>query len=175
MKRIQPIGINTQTSTCQLQSDTKSCLGRDTIFSCLWQRWNRPLHQLLEPMQPFLDNPESGWLNLEAHWLTLAITKKTLDENNFSNAQKTMDRKPPSFQLGYRIVYIECNGYYLHIKNQATGRTRSYNIKDIVHKPPIEFWNINTQIGRAGKYINHPANLPTIMLNNWTWTTDSCK
>ena len=28
---------------------------------------NLPLHQLLEPMQCFLGDPESGWLNLEAH------------------------------------------------------------------------------------------------------------
>ena len=28
---------------------------------------NPPLHQLLEPMQQFLGNPESGLLNLEAH------------------------------------------------------------------------------------------------------------
>ena len=97
-----------------------------------------------------------------------------------------MDREPPSFKLGdrvylkkkqpgkwdlkwrsgYRIVHIEHDGHYLHIKNQATGKTRSCNVKDIVLKPPIEFWNISTQFGRARKYINHPANLPTITLNN---------
>ena len=31
-------------------------------------------------------------------------------------------------------------------------------------EPPVEFWNIDTQFGRAGRYINHPANLPTIKL-----------
>ena len=35
---------------------------------------NLLLHQLLEPMQQFLGNPDSGMLNLEAHRLTLAIT-----------------------------------------------------------------------------------------------------
>ena len=50
---------------------------------------NLPLHQLLEPMHCFLGNPESGQLNLEAHRLTLAIAKKTLDENHFRNDQKT--------------------------------------------------------------------------------------
>ena len=140
---------------------------------------NLPLHQLLEPMQFFLGYPESGQLNLENHHLALAIAKKTLDENHFRNAQKTTDRKPPSFQLGdrvyfknkqpgkwdlkwrprYRIVCIECNGHYLHIENQATGKTRLCNIKDIVHEPPIEFWNIDTQFSKGGKYINHPANL----------------
>ena len=97
-----------------------------------------------------------------------------------------MDREPPSFKIwgrvyfknkqpgkwdlkwrpGYRIVLIECNGHYLHIEIQATGKTQSCNIKDVVLEPPVESWNINTQFGRAGRYINHPVNLPTIMLNN---------
>ena len=42
---------------------------------------NLPLHQLLELMQHFLGDPESGLLNLEAHCLTLAIAKKTLYES----------------------------------------------------------------------------------------------
>ena len=41
---------------------------------------NLPLHQLLEPKQHFLGNPDSGMLNLETHRLTLAIAKKTLGE-----------------------------------------------------------------------------------------------
>ena len=57
-----------------------------------------PLHQLLEPMQCFLGDPKSGTYNLEHHCFTLAIAKKTLDENHFRNSQKTTDRKPPSFQ-----------------------------------------------------------------------------
>ena len=142
---------------------------------------NLPLHQLLEPIQCFLGDPESGKLNLENHQLTLAIAKKTLDENCFRNAQKTTDRKPPSFQLGdrvyfknkqpgkwdlkwrpgYRIFQIEHDGHYLHIENQAMEKIRSCNVKDIIHEPPIEFWNIITQFGRAGKFINHPMNLPT--------------
>ena len=64
---------------------------------------NLPLHQLLEPMQQFLGDPDSGMLNLEAHRLTLAIAKKTLDENCFKATQKTMDRKPPSFKIGGRV------------------------------------------------------------------------
>ena len=85
------------------------------------------LHQLLEPMQHFLGDPDSSMLNLETHRLALAIAKKTLDENRFKMAQKTMERKPPSFKIGdcvyfrnkqpskldlkwrpgYRIVHIE--------------------------------------------------------------------
>ena len=52
---------------------------------------NLPLHQLLEPMQCFLGDPDSGMLNLEAHRLALAITEKTLDENCLRTTQKTMD------------------------------------------------------------------------------------
>ena len=97
-----------------------------------------------------------------------------------------MDGEPPSFKIGdrvyfknkqpgewdlkwipgYRIILIECDGHYLHIENQATRKTSSCNVKDIVLEPPVEFWNIDTQFGRAGKYINHPANLPPIMLND---------
>ena len=97
-----------------------------------------------------------------------------------------MDREPPSFKIGnrvyfknkqpgkwnlkwrprYRIVHIEHNGYYLCIENQTRGKTRSCNIKDIVLEPPVQFWNIDTQFGRARKYINNPANLPAIMFNN---------
>ena len=48
---------------------------------------NLPLHQLLEPMQQFLRDPDSGMLSVEAHRLTLAIAKKSLDENCFKTAQ----------------------------------------------------------------------------------------
>ena len=71
--------------------------------------------------------------------------------------------------------HIECNGHYLHIENQAMGKTRSCNIKDIAHEQPIEFWNIDTQCGRAGQLINHPINLPTIKLSDWRWTLTACK
>ena len=103
---------------------------------------NLPLHQLLEPIQCFLEDLESGLLNLEAHHLALAITKKTPDEYCFRTAQKTTDRGQPSFKIGnrvyfknkqpgkwdlkwrpgYRIVHIECDGLYLHIENQATEK-----------------------------------------------------
>ena len=120
---------------------------------------NLPLHQLLEPMQCFLGDPESGMLNLETHCLALAIAKKTLDENRFKTAHKTVDCIPPSFKIGdrvyfkntqpgkwdlkwwpgYRIVCIEHDGYFLHIENQATGKVHSCNVKDVILEPPIEF------------------------------------
>ena len=66
---------------------------------------NLPLHQLLEPMQQFLGDPDSGMLNLEAHRLALAIAKKTLDKNHFKTAQKTMDGTPPTFKIGDRVYF----------------------------------------------------------------------
>ena len=97
-----------------------------------------PLHQLLEPMQFFLSDQDSGCLNLEMHHLALALAKKTLDENSSRNAQKTPDhfkseteftlknKQPGKWDLKwrtrYRIVHIEFNGHYLHIKNEATGK-----------------------------------------------------
>ena len=51
---------------------------------------NLPLHQLLELMQHFLGDLNSGMLNLELHRLALAIANKTLDENRFTATQKTM-------------------------------------------------------------------------------------
>ena len=63
----------------------------ETLFFLVYGRdLNLPLHQLLEPMQHFLGDPDSGMLNLETHRLALAIAKKTLDENRFKTAQKTM-------------------------------------------------------------------------------------
>ena len=97
-----------------------------------------------------------------------------------------MDRTLPSFKIGdrvyfknkqpskwdlkwrpgYRIFWIEHNVHFLHIENQATGKVQPCNVKDVVLEPPIEYWTIDTQFGRDGKYINHPANLPTTSLND---------
>ena len=143
-----------------------------------------PLHHLLELMQCFLGDPDSGKLNLETHRLTLAIVKKTLDENRFTATQKTQARDKPAFQFGdhdyfknkqpgkwdlkwrpgYTIVCIWHDGHFIHIENHDTGEIWSCNVKDIILELPIEFWNIDTQFGRASHYINHPANLPTIQL-----------
>ena len=54
----------------------------------VWKRSNLPLHQLLEPMQQFWGDPDSGMLNLEAHRLALTTAKKTLDENHFKTGTK---------------------------------------------------------------------------------------
>ena len=62
----------------------------------------------------------------------------------------------------------------MHVENQAVGKTTSCNVKDIVHEPPIEFWNIDTQFGRAEKFIIHPASLPAIRLNNSNEQCDAC-
>ena len=97
-----------------------------------------------------------------------------------------MDRQLPSFKIGdrvyfrnkqpgkwdlkwrpgYRIVQIEHDGHFLQIENQATRKVHSCNMKDVVLEPPVELWNIDTQFGRARKYVNLPANLPTITLKD---------
>ena len=66
---------------------------------------NLPLLQLLEPMQHFLGDPDSGKLHLEIHRLALGIAKKTLDENRFTATQKTLARDNPAFQVGDRVCF----------------------------------------------------------------------
>ena len=68
---------------------------------------NLPLHQLLEPMQHFLGDSDSGKLHLETHRLALAIAKKTLDENRFTATQKTLSRDNPAFQVGDCVYFQE--------------------------------------------------------------------
>ena len=140
-------------------------IGETPFFFVYVKDPNLPLHELLESMQCFHGNPDSGHLNPEMHCLALAIAKKTLDGNRFRNAQKTTDHLAPNFQVGdrvyfknkqpskwylkwrakYRIVHIECDGHYLPIENQATGKTQSCNVKDVMHEPPVELWNLAEQ------------------------------
>ena len=110
-KRSNQSGQVQKPSKCQLSSSTKSCYGRDIFLVC-GRDPKLPLHQLMETMQCFLGNPESGRLNLETHLLALAIAKKTLDENHFKNAQKTLERKPPSFKTRKQCI----------LQEQATGK-----------------------------------------------------
>ena len=53
------------------------------------------------------------------------------------------------WRAGYRNIHIECNGYYLHIENQATGKTRTCNVKDVINEPPVELWNVDTTFGKT--------------------------
>ena len=109
-------------------------------------------------MQCFLADHDSGKLNLETHRLALAIAKKTLDENRFTAAQKTLARDKPAFQIGdcvffknkqpgkwdlkwrpgYRIVCIERDRHFIHMENQAMGKIQSCNVKDIILEPSIK-------------------------------------
>ena len=141
---------------------------------------NQPLHQLLQPLIRFLGDPDLGLLCLDQHQLSLFIAKKYLDDHRFLTAEKMTDRAEPGFKVGdrvyfknktpgkrglkwragYRIVRIEHEGHYLHIENQATGKFRTCNAKDIVLEPINELWNVNLEFGRASKLINHTNNLP---------------
>ena len=154
--------------------------GESPFFLVYGRDGNQPVHQLLQPLTRFLGNLDSGLLCLDQHRLSLSIAKKYLDDHRFLTAEKRTDRAEPGFKAGdrvyfknktpgkwdlkwragYRIVRMECEGCYLHIENQATGKIRSCNIKDVVLEPVRELWNINPEFGRASKFFNDPDNLP---------------
>ena len=50
-------------------------------------------------------------------------------------------------------------------RKQSYMEKRPCYVKDVVHKPPTDLWNVITMFVRAGKFINDPANLPTVPLN----------
>ena len=62
------------------------------------------LHQLMEPIQQFLGDPDSGWLDIKSHCLALAIAKKSLDENRFKHGQKMTNHTPPQFQCWWQNI-----------------------------------------------------------------------
>ena len=115
--------------------------GESPFFLVYGRDGNQPLYQLLQPLTRFLGDPDSGLLYLDQHRLSLSIAKKYLDNHRFLTAEKTTDRAEPGFKVGdrvyfknktpgkwdlkwragHRIVWIECEGHYLHIENQATG------------------------------------------------------
>ena len=154
--------------------------GESPFFLVYGRDGNEPLHQLLQPLTRFLGNPDSGLLCLDQHQLSLSIAKKYLDDHRFLTAEKMKDRAEPGFKVGdrvyfknktpgkwdlklragYRIVRIEGKGCYLYIENQATGKIRSCNVKDVLLEPISELWDVNPEFGRASKFINHPNNLP---------------
>ena len=81
---------------------------------------NLPLHQLLEPMQCYLGDPDSGMLNLETHRLALAIAKKTLDENRFTATQKMrMARDKPAFQVGDHVYFKNKQSWQMGFKMET--------------------------------------------------------
>ena len=50
-------------------------------------------------------------------------------------------------------------------RKSSYNKTRPCSVKDVVHEPPVELQNVDTMLGRDGKFINHPANPTTIPLN----------
>ena len=44
-------------------------------------------------------------------------------------------------------------------------KTKPCHVTDVVPELPVKLWNVYTMFGRAGKFINHPTNVPTIPLN----------
>ena len=94
-----------QSSSCKLHSNTQHATAETPFFLVHGRYPNLPLCLLLEPMPRFLGDPESSLLILKAHHLALPTAKKTLDENHFRTAQKTMDREAPSFKIGDRVYF----------------------------------------------------------------------
>ena len=153
----------------------------ETPFFLVYGRGpNLPLHILLEPMQQFLGDPESGDLDLRSHCLALAIAKKTLDNNRFKHANKTTNCTPSNFkmmteytskrrnleEMGSKMesqlqdCLYRVQWHYLHIEDQATGKTRSCNVKDIAHDLPVELLNVDTKFCRAGKLYKSSSKSP---------------
>ena len=58
---------------------------------------NLQLHQLLEPMQCFLGDPDSGKFNLETHRLALAIAKKDIGQKLIYSQPKDAGQGQTSF------------------------------------------------------------------------------
>ena len=178
--RPRQLGWLHRTSLRNIQRSSEPNYGRITILFGLQKRLKSTTPQLLQPLTRFLGDPDSGLLCFDQHRLSLSIAKKYLDDHRFLTAEKTTDRAEPGFKVGdrvyfknktpgkwdlklragYRIIQIECKGHYLHIENQATGKIRSCNVKDIVLGPISELWNVNPEFGRASKFINCPNNLP---------------
>ena len=112
------------------------------------------------------------------------MAKKYLDDHRFLTAEKMTDQAEPGFKVGdrvyfknktpgkwdlkwragYRIVWIECEGHYLHIKNQATGKIRSCNVKDIVLEPISELWNVNPEFEEPASSSTTRATCQTLPL-----------
>ena len=91
MKKIPQTGISYLNQVLTSYRITLNLATAETpLFLVYGRDPNLPLHQLLEPMQCFPGDPDSDILNLEMHRLALAIAKKTLGENRFKTAQKTM-------------------------------------------------------------------------------------
>ena len=136
--------------------------------------------------QNLCENDPDSWDQYLNQVLALAIANKPLDKNRFRNVQKTTDHPASDFKEGdrdyfmnkqpgkwdlkwraiYGIVHIEHDGHYLHIENQGTGRTQYFNVNDVLHEPPVELCNVDTQFGRVGKFMNYTMNLPTITLHD---------
>ena len=150
----------------------------DTPYFLVYGRdLNVPLHQLLEPIQWFLGDPFYGLVNLEVHCLALAIAKSS--RWKFKIGDRVYFKNKTARKMGLEMEAWILNCLYwvwwaLH-SHQKSGnqKTRPCNVKDIALEPPAELCNIDMQFGRAGKFINHPTNLPTITLADWKWT-NSC-
>ena len=82
-----------------------------TFFLVYGRDPNLHLQQLLEPMQQFLDDCDSGCVDLKSHYLALAIAKKALDENRFKHTQRQ--------QTAPHLILKLVTEYFLKTSNLA--------------------------------------------------------
>ena len=82
----------------------KSATAESPFFLVYSRDPNLPLHQLLEPMQHFLGDPDLGKLHLDTHGLALAIAKKLLMKIDLQLPKRLFQEITQPFKL--EIVYI---------------------------------------------------------------------
>ena len=70
--------------------------GESPYFLVYRRDGDQPLHQLLQPLNRFLGDPDSGLLCLNQHRLSLSIAKKYLDDHRFLTAEKMTEQNQDS-------------------------------------------------------------------------------
>ena len=136
---------------------TQNLATAETPFFLAYDRDpNLPLHQLLEPMEHFLGDPDSSMLNLETHRLALAIAKKTLDENRFKTAQKTTARDKPAFQVGDCVYFKNKQSGKWDLNGDPDIKLSTLSVTDtsyILKTKPLEKYDL---VMCLMSYWNHP-------------------
>ena len=90
-------------SASKLQDNTQPSYCRVPILLVYGRDPNLPLHQLLEPMQHFLGDPDSGKIHLETHSLALALQRKHWMKTDSQPPKRLFPETTPPFKS--EIVY----------------------------------------------------------------------
>ena len=101
-----------------------------TFFLVYGRDPNLPLHQLLEPMQHFLGDPDSGKLHLETHRLALATWNATGSSSRDNSLELNNSSDP------WNNTHQHQHNSSLHfIWNCPTYRTYINPVKPLSHPP----------------------------------------